>query len=75
MTCESIGMKTRVLLLPFEDSSLDDNGYLQHSGSTPITITSVEGYENVLVRITMPNGEKVVASAAQLITAIQKCVR
>lgn len=75
MTCERIDMKTTVLLLPFEESSIDPNGYLQHSGSTPITITSVEGYENELVRIIMPNGEKVVAIAAQLITAIQKCVR
>lgn len=67
------GIETRVLVLPYEESSIDKGTYLQ-TCREPIEIISVKNYENSLVEIIFPHGEKVIANAGQLITAIQKCV-
>ena len=67
-------IKTKVWLLPYEKSSIDENAYIPTSTKS-ITVSSVKNYEDRLVEITSPGGQTVVANAAQLITAIQKCIR
>ena len=67
------GIETRVLVLPYEESTIDKGAYLQ-TCREPIEINSVKNYENSLVEIIFPHGEYVIANAGQLITAIQKCV-
>lgn len=73
MIMEKEGMETRVLIVPYEESSIYSGQFLQ-TGKMPIIITSVKDYEDKLVRIALPPGESVVANADQLINAIRKCV-
>lgn len=67
------GIEIRVSVLPYEESTIDKGAYLQ-TCKEPIEIMSVKNYESSLVEIIFPHGEKVIANAGQLITAIQKCV-
>ena len=73
MTLTSDGMRTTVWVLPYKKSSVDEHGYVQSIGS-PITVRSVDGYEDSLVEIATPNGECIVFRADQLTLAIRKCV-
>ena len=66
-------ISTKVLILPYEESSICSEQYIQ-TGKIPIEITSVPNYEDSLVRIRLPDGESVVANASQIITAIKKCI-
>lgn len=67
------GIETRVAILPYTESTIDKGQFLQ-TPTEPIEITSVKGYEERLVQITLPEGGTVVVSSDQMITAIQKCV-
>ena len=67
------GIETKVQILPYEESTIQRGQFLQ-TGRTPIEITSVKDYENDLICISLPGGEKVVACASQIICAIQKCI-
>jgi len=67
------GIETKVLIIPYTESSIDKGQFLQ-THTEPIEITSVKDYEERLVRITLPSGESAIVSSAQMITAIQKCV-
>lgn len=67
------GIKTRVWVIPYTESSIEKGQFLQ-TPTTPIDIASVENYEERLVRITLPDGETAVVSADQMIVAIKKCV-
>lgn len=74
MVVEGNGVETKVWILPFEESSIDKNMFVQVFGKAVI-VTSVKGYEDKLVRLTLPeNNLEVVVKADQLITAIRKCV-
>ena len=67
------GLKTRVSVIPYEKSTIDENGYISAIGKE-IAVKSVKDHEGVLVTIQLPSGEEVTAKASHLITAIQKCV-
>lgn len=67
------GIETKVWLLPYEKSSIDENTLVQTSGEA-LTITSVKNYEDLLVKVILPDGESVIVKADQLITAVKKCV-
>ena len=74
MVVEGNGMETRVWMLPYEESSITKNAFIQVSGEALI-VTSVKGNEDRLVRLTLPeDNTEVVVNASQLITAIKKCV-
>ena len=74
MVIEGNGMETKVWMLPYEESSIDKNAFIQVSGEALI-VTSVKGHEDRLVRLTLPeDNTEVVVKASQLITAIKKCV-
>ena len=74
MVVEGNGMETKVWILPYEESSIDKNMFIQVFGKALI-VTSVEGYEDDLVRLTLPeDNTEVVVKASQLMTAIKKCV-
>ena len=67
------GIETKVKVIPYTESSIQDGEFLQ-TPTAPIEITSVKDYEERLVRITLPDGGSAVVSSDQMITAIQKCV-
>jgi hypothetical protein len=74
MVVEGNGMETRVWMLPYEESSINKNMFVQVSGKALI-VTSVKGNEDNLVRLSLlDNNMEVVVNASQLITAIKKCV-
>jgi DNA polymerase III sliding clamp (beta) subunit (PCNA family) len=74
MVVEGNGMETKVWMLPYEESSIDKNSFIQAFGKAFI-VTSVKGNEGDLVRLILPeNNTEVVIKASQLITAIKKCV-
>ena len=74
MVVEGNGMETKVWMLPYEESSIDENMFVQAFGKALI-IASVKGNEDNLVRLVLPeNNTEVVVKASQLITAIKKCV-
>lgn len=74
MVVEGNGIETKVWMLPYEESSIDKNMFVQVCGKAVI-VTSVKGYEDKLVQLTLPeNNLEVVVKADQLITAIRKCV-
>ena len=74
MVVEGNGMETKVWMLPYEESSINKNSFIQAFGKAFI-VTSVKGNEDNLVRLTLPeDNTEVVVNAAQLITAIKKCV-
>jgi len=74
MVVERNGMETKVWMLPYEESSIDKNMFVQVFGKALI-VTSVKGHEDNLVRLSLPDDNaEVVVSASQLITAIKKCV-
>jgi len=66
------GIETKVWIVPYEESSIDKGTFIQTTGE-PIMIKSVPNYEKKLVEIALPNGDSIVASAEQIMTAIQKC--
>ena len=69
------GIETKVKVIPYTESSIQNGEFLQTPTATvPIEITSVKNYEERLVRITLPDGGSAVVSSDQMITAIQKCV-
>lgn len=67
------GIETKVWILPYEKSSIDETMLIQATGKTVI-IQSVENYEDSLVEIVLPNGNTVVVNAEHVINAIKKCV-
>ena len=67
------GMETKVWILPYEKSSIDETMLIQATIKTVI-IQSVENYEDSLVEIVLPNGNTVVVNAEHVITAIRKCI-
>lgn len=67
------GMETKVWILPYEKSSIDETMLIQATNKTVI-IQSVENYEDSLVEIVLPNGNTVVLNAEHVINAIKKCV-
>jgi len=67
------GMETKVLILPYEVSSIDKNIFVQKAGE-PILVKSVPGYEETLVEICFPNDSSAVVKAEQIMTAIRKCI-
>jgi len=67
------GMETKVWILPYVESSIDKNMFIQ-STEKAIVVTSVPNYEENLIRIELPDCSVVVLKADQLITAIRKCV-
>lgn len=74
MVVEGNGMETKVWMLPYEESSIDKNMFVQVFGKALI-VTSVKGHEDNLVRLSLPDDNtEVVVNASQLITAIKKCV-
>ena len=73
MILEKDGMETKVWILPYEKSSIDETMLLQTTDKTVI-IQSVENYEDSLVEIVLPNGNTVVVNAEHVINAIKKCV-
>ena len=74
MVVEGNGMETKVWMLPYEESSIDKNLFVQVFGKALI-VTSVKGNEDNLVRLLLPDDNtEVVVNASQLITAIKKCV-
>lgn len=74
MVVEGNGMETKVWMLPYEESSIDKNMFVQVFGKALI-VTSVTGHEDNLVRLLLPDDNtEVVVNASQLITAIKKCV-
>ena len=74
MVVEGNGIETKVWILPFEESSIDKNLFVQVFGKALI-VTSVKGNEDDLVRLTLPeDNAEVVVKASQIITAIKKCV-
>lgn len=74
MVVEGNGMETKVWMLPYEESSIDKNMFVQVFGKALI-VTSVKGHEDNLVRLLLPDDNtEVVVNASQLITAIKKCV-
>ena len=74
MVIEGNGMETKVWMLPYEESSIDKNMFVQVFGKALI-VTSVKGHEDNLVRLLLPDDNtEVVVNASQLITAIKKCV-
>lgn len=74
MVVEGNGMETKVWMLPYEESSIDKNMFVQVYGKALI-VTSVKGNEDNLVRLMLPeDNTEVVVKASQLITAIKKCV-
>lgn len=74
MVVEGNGIETKVWMLPYEESSIDKNMFVQVFGKALI-VTSVKGYEDNLVRLLLPDDNtEVVVNASQLITAIKKCV-
>ena len=74
MVVEGNGMETKVWMLPYEESSIDKNVFVQVFGKAVI-VTSVKGNEDNLVRLMLPeDNTEVVVKASQLITAIKKCV-
>lgn len=66
-------MKTNVCISPYEISPIFENVYVLTSDKM-IEISSVDKYEDSLVRIKLPDGEPVIVKASHLITAVQKCV-
>lgn len=74
MVVEGNGLETKVWMMPYEESSIDKNMFIQAFGKALI-VTSVSGYEENLVRLSLPeDNSEVVVNASQLITAIKKCV-
>ena len=74
MVVEGNGIETKVWMLPYEESSIDTNVFVQAFGKA-LMVTSVKGNEDNLVRLILPeDNTEVVVKASQLITAIQKCV-
>ncbi len=74
MLVEGNGIETKVWMLPYEESSIEKNMFVQVFGKALI-VTSVKGNEDNLVRLTLPDDNtEVVVNAYQLITAIKKCV-
>ena len=67
------GMETKVWILPYEKSSIDETMLIQATDKTVI-IQSVENYEDSLVEIVLPKGNTVVVNAEHVINAIKKCV-
>ena len=68
------GMTTFVSAPAYEKSVIDNVGYVQ-SFSNIYHVKSVEGHEDTLVEIVLPNGvASMVVRADQIITAVQKCV-
>lgn len=73
MILQKDGMETKVWILPYEKSSIDETMLIQATDKTVI-IQSVENYEDSLVEIVLPNGNTVVVNAEHVINAIKKCV-
>ena len=73
MILQKDGIETKVWILPYEKSSIDETMLLQTTDKTVI-IQSVENYEDSLVEIVLPNGNTVVVNAEHVINAIKKCV-
>ena len=67
------GIETKVWILPYVESSIDKNMFVQ-STEKAIVVTSVPDYEEKLIRIELPDCSVAVLKADQLITAIRKCV-
>lgn len=82
MILQKDGMETKVWILPYEKSSIDETMLVQATDETmlvqatnkTVIIQSVEKYEDSLIEIVLPNGNTVVVNAEQIITAIRKCV-
>ena len=64
------GMKTTVMVIPYKQSTIDKNTYMQTG--EPITVKSVDGYEENLVEI-ITNDGSVIVRGDQLILAVKKC--
>ena len=64
------GMKTTVMVIPYKQSTIDKNTYTQTG--EPITVKSVDGYEENLVEI-ITNDGSVIVRGDQLILAVKKC--
>ena len=67
------GVETKVWILPYVQSSIDKNMYIQ-SLEKAIVVKSVPDYEEKLISIELPDCTVVTLKADQLITAIKKCV-
>ena len=67
------GIETKVWILPYVRSSVDETMYVQ-SVEKAIVVTTVPDYEDKLIRLEFPDCTTVVLKADQLITAIKKCV-
>lgn len=66
-------IESRVRVYPYKESSINEGQFL-HNSTEPIEFSSVNGYKDNLVRITLPDGCTVVANSTELIVAIKKCV-
>ena len=73
MILQKDGMETKVWILPYEKSSIDETMFVRATDKTVI-IQSVENHGDSLIEIVLSNGNTVVVNAEQIITAIRKCV-
>ena len=76
MTVMKQGLNTTVEFMPYTISSIDPSGhcYVIACDGKPVTVSSVKGQEDELVKVMLPNGESVIVKATSLIIAAQKCV-
>ena len=66
-------METVVWIPHYEQSMIDERMFTSSAANT-VMIKTVKNFQEKLVEIVTPDGNRVTVNAAELITAVKKCV-